>query len=242
MKTSNKLFIAAILIIILSMVAYDFALRAEYLKGEYKSRFYEKEKLGFNGFKSIDNRAANYLPITIERGDHFGVWIDKNLKDRIKISKIGDQLIIDVIDRNSPKIIPYSNSVTIICPSINEITMQPLLLVKENQEIYPSDATTNLSGFNQQNLSLIVNESTHLSLEKNKIENLNAIVGTNSSKHAYLFIASNNQIGNANINVLGKNQLVIENPKIEKTNFTISDSANVSLGGSTLKQLRTQPK
>lgn len=242
MKTSNKLLIAAILVIIVSMVTYDFALRAEYVKGEYKNRFYEKENLGFKGFKSIDNRAANYLTLSVERGDHFEVWVDKNLKDRIKISKIGDQLIVDVMDRKSPKIVFYGNTITIICPSINEITTQPLWLVKEDQGIYPSDATTSLSGFNQQNLSLIVKEFTHLNLEKTKIENLNATVGNNSSTHAYLFIASNNQIGNANINVLGTNQLSIENPKINKTNFTISDSANVNFSGSILKQLRTQPK
>ena len=232
MKTSNKLFIAAILIIIASMVAFDFALRAEYLKGNYKSQFYGMQKLNFKDFNKIDNRVANRVNLKIMYGINFTIWANNNIKDYIKISKNGSELIIDSLSSQKSNPNHFYAEITIICPSLNKVVTSSKSVGNSYE-----DAATNLQGFNLQNLNLIINNSTHINLENSKIGNLQANVGSNLTQHAYLFIASNNQIENATIDVPGKNQLVIENPKINKSNFTISDSANVSLGGSILKQL-----
>lgn len=238
MKTSNKLLLTAILIIIVSMVAYDLALRAEYRKGTYKSRFYGMEKVGFKGFKNIDNRVANLIDIHIEHGDNFGVWVNNDMKDRIKITQNGAELVIDTAIRNSTGSNNFYGKIVITCPSLDKVTTSSVFFKKAGERYYDNEATTALKGFDEQNLTLIINKSTHLNLDKSKIKRLDAIVGDSLSQHAYLFIGSSNQIEDAIISVPGKNVLNIENPKIVKSTFNISDSANISLGGSILKQLR----
>ncbi|RYE24084.1 MAG: hypothetical protein EOP42_22630, partial [Sphingobacteriaceae bacterium] len=79
MKTSNKLVLAVVTIILLSMVGYDLALRAEYRKGEYKNRFYGMKKLpALSGYTSIDNRAANFVSVNVEKGNNAVIWTPNN--------------------------------------------------------------------------------------------------------------------------------------------------------------------
>ncbi len=239
MKTSNKLLLTAILVIIGSMITYDLALRAEYRKGTYKSRFYEMEKLSLEGFTILDNRVANIISVQIEYGKSYAVYMNNDLKNNLLISKNGNKLMIDVADKAKPKINPYKNNVIIICPKLDQVITSPNIR-KSIKEWDNDNGTTSITGFDQQNMDLLINKSTHLNFEKNKIGHLQATVGDNLSQHAYLFIGSNNQINDATIKVAGKNQLSIGSPKITKSNFTISDSAIVNLDGSILKQLRHQ--
>ncbi len=244
MKTSNKLLLTAILIIIVSMVTYDFALRAEYRKGTYKSRFYNFEKTtDTKAFNMLDNRAANLVSVRVERGDHFGIWMMNDLKDHIRISHNENALVIDVIDKKSPNTNIYKNGIIIICPSLNKVTTSPFFISKEDEErSYYSNSNTSLVGFNQKNLELYINKETQLDLDKNKIANLQAFIGDNLTKHASLTIRSNNQFDVATIAVAGKNSLEIENPKITKSDFTIADSAKIISRGSFLNQLKKEQK
>lgn len=245
MKTSSKLFITAILIIIGSMITYDVALRAEYCKGTYKSRFYGFKKItDTKAFTTLDNRAANLVTVHVEQGEHFGIWMMNDLKDYISISHNGTVLVIDVIDKKSPYIKPYiniyKNRIIIISPAVNKIITTPFFALKENEEGNYSIGSTTLFGFNQKELELHINKSTRLDLDKNKIDFLKAYVGDSSTHHANLTIRSNNQINNAEIKVKGMNGLNLENPKITKSSFNISDSAQVNLSGSFLNQIKKQ--
>lgn len=237
MKTSNKLFLTAILIIIISMVTYDFALRAEYKKGTYKSRFYGFEKTtAFNGFNKIDNRAANLISIKVEKGNEPGIWVKSVWKDRFKISRKGTTLVVEVENKESTRVSSYDNSITIICPFIDRITTAPYL-GKSGQNLIHSRGKTTVSGFTLDKLSLEISKGVELFLERNKIAGLQALVGDQMSDNASLVISSSNQIGNATIDVPGKNHLEIENSVIAKQNFTIADSATIAFSGSFLKLL-----
>jgi len=237
MKTSNKLLIAAILVIIVSMVTYDFALRAEYRKGTYKSRFYEMEKLNLEGFTILDNHVANIISVQVEYGKSYAVYMNNDLKNNLLISKNGNKLMINVADKEKPQINQYKNNVIIICPKLDQVITSPN--IKKSIEEWDNDnGTTSITGFDQQHLILFVNQTTRINFEKNKIEHLEATVGDSLSQHAYLFIGSNNQINDAVIKVFGKNHLSIGNPKVAKSNFTISDSANVDVSGSFLNQIK----
>jgi len=239
MKTSNKLLLTAILVIIGSMITYDLALRAEYRKGTYKSRFYEFEKTtDTKGFNMLDNRAANLVSVQVEQGDHFGIWMMNGLKEYISISHKGTALVIDVIDKKAQNRNLYKNGIIIICPSLNQVTTTPFFASKEGEENNYSNGMTSLVGFTQQNLDLHINKSTGVTLEKNKIDNLKASVGDILFHNASLTIRSNNQLNFAEIKVAGRNELNIQNSKINKSNFNISDSAQVNLSGRFLNQIK----
>ena len=237
MKTSNKLLTAAILVIVISMVSYDFALRAEYKKGTYKSRFYGFEKTtAFNGFNAIDNRAANLISIQVEKGNEPGVWIKSNWKDRFNIHRNKTTLVIDVANNQSTRVSAYDNSIIVVCPSLESITTAPYLGKSGMNELHSLGKTT-ITGFTLDKLSLKITKGTELFLERNKIADLQALVGDERSNNAKLTISSGNQIDNATINVSSKNHLEIENSVINKRNFTIADSATIAFSGKFLKLL-----
>ncbi|WP_299291129.1 hypothetical protein [uncultured Mucilaginibacter sp.] len=237
MKTSTKLFLTAVLVGIISLLSYDFALRAEYKKGTYKSRFYGFEKTtAFNGFNVIDNRAANLISIQVEKGNEPGVWIKTNWKDRFNIHRNGKILVIDVENKESTRVTAYENSVTVVCPSVDSITTSPYLGKSGMNELHSRGKTT-ITGFTLDKLSLKVSKGVDLFLERSNIANLQALVGDAMSDNAKLVISSSNQIDNATINVPGKNHLEIENSVIARRNFTIADSATVAFSGKFLKLL-----
>ena len=235
MKTSNKLFLTAILIVIISLITYDLALRAEYKKGTYKSRFYGYEKTTiYNGFSSIDNRAANLISIQVEKGKAPGVWVKSVWKDRFNISRKGTTLVIEVANKQSTRVSAYSNSITVVCPSLDSITTAPYLGKSGMNELH-SRGTTIVAGFTLDKLSLKISKGLDLFLNGNKISDLKASVGDDKSDNAKLTISSSNQIANATINVPGKNHLEIQNSLIANRNFTIADSATVAFSGQFLK-------
>lgn len=238
MKTSNKLLIASVLVIVISMVTYDFALRAEFKKGTYKSRFYGFEKIkDLKGFNSIDNRAANLVSVKVEQGNNYEIWVKSDWKDRIRILDNGTELTIELADKKNPNLSGYENNVVVICPSLNQVTTTPFIVPDKNNEIDFSGITS-ISGFTQQQLILQINKATNIDLEKNKIGQLQASVGDNLSHNARLTIGTSNQINDAIIKVAGRNMLDIQNAKITKSNFNISDSAQVNFAGSFLNQLK----
>ncbi len=237
MKTSNKLFLTAVLVGIISLLSYDFALRAEYKKGTYKSRFYGFEKTtAFNGFNAIDNHAANLISIQVEKGSEPGVWVKSNWKDRFNIHRNGKILVINVENKESTRVSSYDNSIIVICPSLDSITTAPYL-GKSGMNALHSRGKTTITGFTLDKLSLKISKGVDLFLERNKIADLQALVGDAMSDNAKLVISSSNQIDNATINVPGKNHLEIENSVIAKRNFTIADSATVAFSGKFLKLL-----
>lgn len=240
MKTSNKLMLTAVIIILISMVAYDFALRAEYRKGDYKNRFYGMEKnTELTGFTTIDNRAANYVSVDVDQGNKAEVYTQRNWKDNFKIYKNGTVLVIEVNAKEAKNLKPFHQSMlTIVCPSIEKLITKPYLQPKLSEN-YDSEGTTTLKGFNLQNLLLNIGKESNVVLEGNKIDQLQAVVGENSSRNSNLTINSNNQINIAKIDVLGRNWLRIENPVITKKQFTVSDSATISMSGNFHNQLKT---
>ena len=86
MKTSNKLLLLLGIIIISSLIFYDLELRAEYIKGEYKSRFYNMTNKRIEGFTSIENNASN-LYVRIEQGDKFDIHYGKEMERKIVFEK-----------------------------------------------------------------------------------------------------------------------------------------------------------
>jgi hypothetical protein len=237
MKTSNKLFLTATLIVIISLITFDLALRAEYKNGTYKSRFYGFEKnTTYNGFSAIDNRAANLISIQVEKGSEPGVWVKSVWKDRFNISRKGTTLVIEVANKQSTRVSAYDNSITVVCPSLESVTTAPYLS-KSGMNLLHSQGTITVAGFNLDKFSIQVCKGLDLFLKNNQVAHLQAMVGDVRSDNAKLTISSNNQIQEATISVPGKNHLEIENSVIAKRNFTIADSASVAFSGSFLKMI-----
>lgn len=230
MKTSNKLLITATIIIIGYLVAYDFSLKAEYIKGDYKSRFYNMKRIPVSGFDAIENNAANFTDLTIEQGPEYGIWINERIKDKVVITKNNKTLLINYKADNG---FTYRHHMIITCPDLRSIITRPEFVQGEQA----AGAETQVTGFNQDMMTIQAANGTSIALVHNNINKLNA--GTTDSK-ATLTIHGENTIKDASFNILGRSELKLLNPAIAKSHFNYTDSTTMTLSGRALHILSLQ--
>lgn len=239
MKTSNKIFLAAVMLMLAYLVGYDFTLKTEYDKGGYKSRSYGMTEVKLGKFNVINHRAGNMLGLHIEQGKTYGIWIDKYYKKRIKISQQGQTLNIDYVDKEVRQSGRYAG-ITIICPVITSVianTYTP----KSVENGFSDNGTIEISGF-KQNEPLNVRSDTWIDvhLANNTLNQLNANFGLLPGSSPSLTIDNNNIIKTANLNLKGSSSINLYNPSIAQPNYHFGDSTTVTLSGSALKMV--QPK
>jgi hypothetical protein len=243
MKTSNKILIAASLIVLLYLVAYDMALKAEYTKGDYKQPHYRMQQLSFSNFNAIEHNVGNIVRLRVEKGP-YRVWVDDEIKGKLIISQHGQTIQIDGITQNGNNNKLYGGSVIISCPDIISVTTNTYkgsgnssdgrYLRKNGNSMlidYHPHATTTVTGFTQAVMQLQANKFTEIELENNSIGELNAKVGDKKHGQAGLTLDADNKIATANLEVPGRSTLTIDNLFIEKMTYQMADSAQVNLTG-----------
>jgi len=238
MKTSNKILLLATLIILSYLTFFDFKLKAEYLKGKYKTRFYSMKEQKVGEFRSIENNTSN-LHVRIEKGDQFEIWYDDDLKDNLELTNKNNQLVINYNKKDNDDDFIKSGNLIIICPKIEAVAINKVLKMKDylSKEYIPNGVTI-INNFNQDKLELIVNSVTELILDKNKFNLLSAKVGDSKSTNGTLTILNNNEINNLYVELNGTSILNLNDPMINKAELKISDSADVKLSGRALKYLK----
>lgn len=242
MKTSNKLLIAVTTLLIGYLVVYNLSLRAEYLKGDYKSRFYEMKRINIKDFNAIENNVGDVFRVQVEHDPKFGIWVDQYAQDDILFTKKGKTLQINY---KTKKDYNTSCKVIIICPLLDSIAT-----TTSDIHIYTLwDAITIVSGFNQALMKVKVNNLTKLWLSKNNLIQLNAYVDgvhesntieTDNGLNNGLTIANSNHIKIANLEAKGsgKGRIKLLKPTIDKINYQLSDSAEVTISGKLLHILK----
>jgi hypothetical protein len=237
MKASNKILIVTTGIIISFLVIYNLDLKAEFLKGKFKERFYSMKQLSFKDFSKVNFDAADRMSIRIERGNTYAVWVEKAFVDRLIFKQNGQT--INIGDDQSKGLIwggehPY---VVIICPSLDSLTTTAYNAGKDGYETSYGTSTT-IAGFKQPKLGIQVNAYTTVNLADNIVDALNANVGDKEHGQAGLNVNASNQIRTANIQVPGKSELKLSYPKIDKLNYNFGDSSKVTITGGSLGLLK----
>jgi hypothetical protein len=241
MKTSNKLLLAAVLLLSAYCVASAFALKAEYLKGDYKSRFYRMKQLNFAGFDAVEADIPN-TAITIEQGAKFAVWITNDLPD-IETGQKNKTLTIN----NKPGTKPsygYGSSVIIICPQLVSLKLGKQLSKQEKLAIATQidpyirkiDGSYNtISGFKQKSMTVEINNATTLQLQQTNIDKLNAFANRGN-----LSVEGPNIIDTANFDIGAYNSLEINYADIKNPTYKLANTAKITVSGQSLHLLRKQ--
>ena len=241
MKTSNKISVLALIIIVLSLVFYDFALKATYKKGDFRSRFYKMKEIKLKDFNTINNKSSNIFNLSIEQGDHFAVWIDEDLPKKLQFDVKNNELTIDYKFEKG-KYESYIGKVVIICPKLDRLisgqSYRNDVRKDINNKYSNPDGNTVVSNFIDEALNLQIDPFTTVILKNNKLKNLNAMVGDSTQGRAVLTILNDNIIENSDFKIKGHSFLSLENPKISLAKFNFSDSADVSLKGNSLNLFR----
>ncbi len=246
MKTSNKLLVVITIVIVAYLVVFDAGLKAEYLKGDFKSRFFGMEELPIKDFSNVEHLSADVIDASIEKGPEFAIWLRKDLKDKVQIIKKGKTLIIKYIGTLGVHNTYFSGGIIITCPQLDSITTKPYMQHIKVVD-YGSNKTYTTSsyvgdidvvGFDQQKMVVKASELTQIELKNSKLENMEAIVGDNSISTGSLVIDSTNHIKLANIKVNGKSELRMTNPDITTLKHDFSDSVSLILTGRVLRLLK----
>jgi hypothetical protein len=243
MRTSNKLLVVITIIVVAYMVVFDAGLKAEYLKGDFKDPLFGMEKMPIKDFTNIEHLSANVLDATIEKGPEFTVLIRKDLKDKVKLTKQGNTLVIEYIGPIERRGMYYGGGIKIFCPQLNSITTKafmPKISNEEDRRYQQTDIIDDIDvvGFDQPKMVLNAGPLTQIELKDNKLDNMESTVGDNTGYKGGLNINANNSIKVANIKVLGNSELKMTNPKIGSLQHDISDNASLVLTGSALRLLK----
>lgn len=245
MKTSNKLILSVLAILLVSITAYDFALKAEYFTGEYKNPFKGYANKTIKNFNEIEVDAINMLHVTIQQGD-YSVHIAQDNTDSIKLTQAGNRLIVNVdfakrVASDNPNV-SHTNDIVIYCPRLTYIKTdghhysipRKKMTDEQRYEVERGGRSVNLSGFTLDSLS-IEQKAGSVNIMGSNIGVLKSTTAARSRLH----ISDDTRIGRADMHINDHSYLTFEKFNIHKFNYTLADSATITFTsrGSFFKEL-----
>lgn len=238
MKTSNKFLLTAILLLVISVGIYDFQLKAEYLKGDYKNPYKGFVNLNFRGFKVIALGSSTAINIMLVKGP-FKVLTDPDAMEFLKIEQRHDSLLIRAAFKDNFHNVRSRQVLYISCPEITSFTADAKYTASDTQVIDTIASAdfkwrpTTISGFSGDMLNISADHASNVFLKDNKFNTLNAIVGSSNSAVSNLTIETGNQFGKTNLDIRNKSRLWIKDDSLSSINYKLSDSAKLILNGNT---------
>ncbi|PTS95501.1 hypothetical protein DBR11_21205 [Pedobacter sp. HMWF019] len=237
MRTSTILIITAVIITLICLAAYNFNLKASYLRGDYKNPFYGLEYNAVKNINALEIESANKISIRVEQGKTEGLWIRDRIKDKLVWSKVGGVLKIDLTkEAKESDFHVNGQELILITPNMYKIVAHPYI-IKTNQDGWNYEGYIGIAGFHQDSLTLDLGSAIYASLDQMQLSTLNAVVGDQKNGNTNLVLSNTNEIKSAVFNIPGKSKLELQNPTIVKTNYIVTDKATVSLNGKALQAL-----
>ncbi|MBC8987473.1 hypothetical protein H9X96_17025 [Pedobacter sp. N36a] len=241
MKTSNMLIVAAIIVTLGMLTTYNFSLKAAYQAGEYKNRFHNSEFTEFKNIETLNVTAANLMAIVVEPGQKEGIWVRNRIKDRLVLKQDGTTLTIGLTDEaRKTSRSTGADDIVLVLNSLNKLDTKAFFLDKtEVTDGRRYGGEVALRGIKATNLELQLGSGTAVSMDKVILKNLKAVVGAEGDA-AVLDLNTANEIEFADFEVPGASRLSLNNPKIVKTRYNLSDNATVTLNGAALQVIKNQ--
>lgn len=234
---------AAAVLFLGSLLYYDGQLAREYHKGDYLSKYYGYEPLDNTGFDEVDLQSATGVTVTIERGPYM-VRIIPRAERFVVLQQMGRRLIISSKFQDQYSNVNETPMVYISCPNLRAFRSDAHFLLSTGMVI---DSTvgmrgwkpTEIAGFTQDSLELILDHGSDLRLWDNKIGKLTALMGTtkNGFNGPSLNIEDNNDIHIADLLAQGQSQLSIAGKSIQQLTYHLADSANLTINGVAARHL-----
>ncbi|MEJ7667009.1 MAG: hypothetical protein WKG07_49670 [Hymenobacter sp.] len=238
MKTSMKLLLAAALVLLASLTAYNMALRAEYRSGTYKDPLHDYTTLSFRNFTEVEALAAGVVGIRVVAGP-YQVRISPQAAKYVRLRQQGSRLVITAAFPNQRES-PGQATVLISCPQLNRLTANAEYAIdgqphRDKQEISYAARPVVVQGFAQDSLSVRQDNASRIELTDNRLGFLRAVAGLTPGNHAGLTLAENNRIAAASLTIGHQSELTINDVEIPKLRYRFGDSAKVTLTGRALR-------
>ncbi|MBB2149287.1 hypothetical protein [Pedobacter gandavensis] len=241
MKTSNMLIIAALIVSLGMVTTYNFSLKAAYEAGDYKNRFKESEFREVKNIETLNITDANLIAIIVEPGKKEGIWIRKRVKEHLMLNQVGNTLTVGLTDeaRKTSRLTGYEDIVLVTngLKKLNTVAYWPKDNKRENVNVYGGEVS--LKGIKSTELDIRMASSTSVTMDKMILNTLNVVVGDEKGGAA-MHLDPDNQIEFAEFAIPGASKLSLNDPKIVKTRYNLSDKATVTLNGTALQVIKNQ--
>lgn len=218
MKASTKLILLTVLVIVGSLLFYNFKLKSAYQDKSYKNRFREMDYTALPGINTLDLQSANRIGIQIEYGTKEGLWVAKHLKDNLKISANGTVLQLDFLKKGAPDARDrFGTYVILITKALNH-----LRAVHAKGDAASNSSRIQLKGFKLSKLDIQVAADTEFYFDGMQVDTLHAVMGGDDyAGKAELILPYNTSINKAYFNIGINGKVSLHGAKVLQTsNFT----------------------
>ncbi|WP_018479012.1 hypothetical protein [Pontibacter roseus] len=248
MKTSNKLLLAALVVLLCSLAAYNMALKSEYDTGAYKDPLGNHSLLSFQDFDEIVVYPADMLKVRIEKGDRHEVYLKNGMEDRVQVSQAGKRLHIRLALTEQTKVISGNQGehhLVIRTPHVKLVRADAIHTMNGKEETWQKDKMrymdyygVTLAGLELDSLSLELDNGSLVKLENNALKSLQVTSGSSYGSEPTLQISPNNKLQQASLDIRNGSILVLENVAIPQLSYTFSDSAQLRISGASIAALK----
>jgi hypothetical protein len=239
MKTSNKLVVVAIFLLLIALFGYDYLLKQEYLTGSYKIPYKDYVALKFKDFDAADVMSSTATNVKFVQGP-YSVKINKDALSYTTVEQKGSRLIIAshfegeyrnnindyLLVISMPKLVDVNTSATYKKNKGAQTVTDTI--VREDWHM----RLVLIEGFNEDSLSVKQNYGSTVVFSNNRIRALNAIIGASDSSGSKLVILKNNRFDQARTNVLNRSNFLLDGNPIQNLKYTLADSAKITFTGS----------
>jgi len=236
MKNSTKYLLAAGLVLLASLTAYNMALRAEYRRGDYKNPLRGYVTQSFRDFTEVVVPASNVVSVKIVPGP-FSVRLNPGATENVHLRQQGGRLIITAAFPKWRRYFGPAETVLISCPRLAVLSTDAVY-ESEGKQLITNDFRDYekilVHGFRQDSLTLHQDHGTHIELAGNTLGLLRATAGASPGSHGLLQLAADNRLAAASLTLAHQSELVLENVRIPQLHRQFSDSAKVTLTGAAL--------
>ncbi len=236
MKTSNKLIVTALILIVVSLFGYDYLLKQEYLSGNYKNPYRDFVEMKFHDFDSVDVKSSTAINVKFVQGP-YKVLADTNILNNLLIKQEGHTLSIAGTFKQNENFSRSTYILLVSCPNLKLINASAVFKSDNKQVI---DTATQdswnmrrnlVEGFTQDSLTINQSYGSCVILSKNHFKVLTATVGIAPFSGSEIKILNNNTIQQASMNILNRSQLLFDGKSIQNLNYHLADSAKMIITG-----------
>jgi len=249
MKKSNIFLITSVLFFLASILAFDFGLKARYNNGYFRNPYNEFTTLDFKDFDSIHVNASTMANVKFVQGP-FKVRVFEDRADIVQVTQQGRVLSIDVNTKGDN----YEQSpftLMISCPKIRLLVADDKYVANgklrvdtnarldfvHNNKVIESSKKVLIEGFNQDSLSIIQNNGSHIRLVNNRLKRISAIVGKSPNSASFLTV-ENNVFDQAYLDIRNRSQLFISKATIRDLDYKLAPDAKVTFSGTSAAQFQ----
>lgn len=247
MKTSNKLIIAALVLALCSLAAYNIALRAEYKTGKFRDPFRNYTALHFADFDEVDLHAADMLRVTIEPGDKHEVYLYTKNQDYVQLRQNGKRLHVHLAlpeeganlwSSGRPNLIIKMPQLALLRTDATHTAADGKQVTEAKRPPMEHYYMTEVRGFAQDSLVLELDNGSVAQLQGNTLQLLRATTGLSPESETKLRVMEDNKIARARFDVRHASYLALLNAAIPEVDYQLSEKARVELQGESLAALR----